>query len=193
MSNQLFDQEHFQSEDFTAQGLAPGRYEECIFTSCQLQGLDLSAYRFLECSFEDCDLSNVILTETAFQEVLFRRSKLLGIHFSACRTFQLALTFESCRLDYSSFAGLPLGGTSFKDCQLLETDFVETDLSGALFEHCNLEGAQFDQTKLQGADLRTAQGFIIDPRSNDVRAAQFSLGGLPGLLTQYQIVVTPDL
>ncbi|MEO0727581.1 MAG: pentapeptide repeat-containing protein [Bacteroidota bacterium] len=189
MSATVFADEHYKQKDFLSETLSPGTYDNCQFTSCQFTGLDLSGFRFTECQFEDCDLSNVILTKTALQEVVFLRSKLLGIHFSACRTFRLELKFEHCVLDYSSFVGLPLPGTTFLECQIREADFREADLSKSSFEKSNLSRSQFEYTNLEGADLRTAIHFLINPEENRLKGAQFSASNLSGLLAHYGLKI----
>lgn len=189
MSTTIFEDQHYTEQDYQARVLPPGTYDNCQFINCQMQGLDLSEYRFTECIFEDCDLSNAILTEAALQEVAFLRCKLLGVHFSACRTFRLAFRFEKCILDYCSFVGLPLAETVFEKCQLREVDFSEADLSRATFPDCDLLGAQFDYTKLLATDFRTAVGYHIDPEQNQIRGARFSSSGLAGLLTKYELEI----
>ncbi|MEL6832229.1 MAG: pentapeptide repeat-containing protein [Bacteroidota bacterium] len=189
MSATLFADEHYQQRDFLAEALSAGTYDNCRFSSCQFTGLNLSGFRFTECQFEDCDLSNVELTETALQEVEFLRSKLLGIHFSACRTFRLELKFEQCVLDFSSFVGLPIPRTSFFECQIREADFREADLSKASFEKSDLSRSQFEYTNLEGADFRTAIHFLINPEENRLKGAQFSASNLSGLLAHYGLKI----
>ncbi len=187
MQNSLFEDETFNQKDFHATPLEAGTYDNCRFESCQLHELDLSGYRFTETVFIDCDLSNVILTEAALQTVQFIRCKLLGIHFSALRTFRLEVEFEECRLDFSTFTDLPIPKTRFSNCQLREVDFAGADLTKADFERSDLTGAVFENTTLQEADFRSALGFQIDPEQNLIRNTKFSPAGLPGLLTKYDL------
>jgi len=46
------------------------------------------------------------------------------------------------------------------------------------------------QTVLEQADFRTALNFQIDPTVNKLRKALFSLQGLPGLLSAYQLHIS---
>lgn len=52
-----------------------------------------------------------------------------------------------------------------------------------------LRGTVFHHTRLGGADLTTATSFAIDPESNSLRGARFTLGGLPGLVVKYGVVI----
>lgn len=70
-----------------------------------------------------------------------------------------------------------------------ETNFAEADLTAATFENCDLMHAVFDRTLLEKADLRTATNFSINPETNRIKKAKFSITGLPGLLQKYQIEI----
>ena len=47
----------------------------------------------------------------------------------------------------------------------------------------------FSQTILKNADLSTSYNFIIDPDSNNIKNAKFSVHGLAGLLAKYDIKI----
>jgi hypothetical protein len=49
--------------------------------------------------------------------------------------------------------------------------------------------ALFDRTNLEKANFSTAQYYRIDPNTNNIKRAKFSLDGLPGLLTAYNIEI----
>ena len=77
--------------------------------------------------------------------------------------------------------------SSFNNCSLREVDFTQCNLSGVDLADCNLTGASFEETNLHKADLRSAYGFSIDPELNNIKQANFSRDGLPGLLTKYKL------
>ncbi|WP_310588960.1 pentapeptide repeat-containing protein [Flectobacillus sp. BAB-3569] len=77
--------------------------------------------------------------------------------------------------------------TIFKDTQLQGTDFAEADLTSAIFENCNLEQAIFNRTVLEKADFRSSYNYAIDPESNRMKKAKFSVLGLAGLLQKYDL------
>ena len=70
-----------------------------------------------------------------------------------------------------------------------EVDFTGADLTAALLHNCDLAGAIFSNTKLQKADFRTAFNYSVNPETNDIKKAKFSLNGIAGLLDKYDIVV----
>ena len=79
--------------------------------------------------------------------------------------------------------------TVFKNCQLKEVDFTESDFSDATFDNCDLNGAVFNLSILERADFETSINYTINPESNRIKKAKFSLSGLPGLLNKYGIVI----
>jgi uncharacterized protein YjbI with pentapeptide repeats len=72
---------------------------------------------------------------------------------------------------------------------LQDADFAEADLTSALFDNCNLAQAVFDNTTLEKADFRTSYNFFIDPESNRLKKAKFSIEGVVGLLGKYDIII----
>ncbi|MGK5082194.1 pentapeptide repeat-containing protein [Bdellovibrionota bacterium FG-1] len=60
--------------------------------------------------------------------------------------------------------------------------FSGTDLSECDFQKSDLFNARFQNTTLLKADFRGAHSYLIDPISNKVRGARFSLPEAQGLL-----------
>jgi len=114
---------------------------------------------------------------------------MMGISFSSCSSFGLSFVFDNCQLQHSIFTKLKLKGQKFINCALQEVDFTEADMSAALFEQCNLERSIFRQTNLEKADLQTSFNYNIDPEANRIKKAKFSMWGLPGLLSKYEILI----
>jgi uncharacterized protein YjbI with pentapeptide repeats len=166
-----------------------GIYEECRFSRCLMNGTDLSAVTFSNCLFDGCDLSLARVRDTSFREVRFSDCKLLGVQFSECRAFLLELAFERCVLKLSMFNRLQLKNTVFTHCDLREADFSEADLTGAVFSKCDLSGTIFEHTNLEKTDFRSAFNFSINPESNRLRKARFTLPGVSGLLDRYGIEI----
>ncbi len=168
--------------------LMKGFYENCRFEQCDLSDGDMSECKFSECSFVDCNLSLVNLTGSGFQNVLFRNCKMLGIQFTNCDE-RLSFRFEHCVLNHSSFHKTNVKNTSFIHTQLQDVDFSECDLSQSVFDHCDMLRAVFENSNLEKADFRTAMNYTIDPDSNKIRKAKFSIYGLSGLLSKYGIQI----
>jgi fluoroquinolone resistance protein len=47
----------------------------------------------------------------------------------------------------------------------------------------------FDRTNLEKADFRSAGNYSIDPTTNKIKKARFSLDGVAGLLDKYDIEI----
>ena len=169
--------------------IPPGDYDNCTFKNCLLNNADLTGRIFSDCTFSDCDLTSAKLHETALKTITFERCKLLGLHFEDCRDFLFKATFNGCTLELATFYGWKLKEAVFKDCQLLEHDFTRADLQKASFDGCDLSRAIFERTDLRGADFREAINYRFSPEENRLKGAKFSVGGLPGLLAEYVIVV----
>ncbi len=192
MPDNYFVDTTYKAIDFSAKGFPAGDYEDCTFINCIFSGSNLRGSRFADCEFQDCDLSNAEMVDTAFQEVIFRDCKLLGVHFSSCRTFRFKVEFVNSQLNWASFEALSMKTTRFESCQLLGTDFTQADLEKAEFIGTNLEGAVFSRTNLAGADFQTADNFMIDPEENNLKQARFSAHSLAGLLGKYQLRIEGD-
>jgi uncharacterized protein YjbI with pentapeptide repeats len=184
ISDQTFDK-----YSFAENRPEKGEYENCIFKMCDFSGYDLSGYKFSECDFIASNLSLVKLNTTALQNITFRDCKLMGLHFYTCNEFALSLSFDGCILNHSSFYRMKLRKTSFTNSQLQETDFTECDLSSSIFDRCDLTKAMFENSILEKVDFRSASNYIIDPEINRIKRAKFSLPGVTGLLSKYDIVI----
>ena len=169
--------------------LGHAEFDQFRFVNCDFSAANLGGLRFTDCQFEQCNLAAAHLTNTALQNVAFSDCKLLGLQFTACRDFLFGVHFDQCLLRYASFAGRAMPHTRFVGCALEEVDFAGADLSHAVFAACSLAGAVFQRTQLAEADFTSATGFIIDPETNFLRQARFSLPGLLGLVAKYELVV----
>jgi fluoroquinolone resistance protein len=187
MDADYFAEERFDHIDFTQELFPKGEYEGCKFVSCNLANADLTEVVFLKCEFVTCNLSLVKLVHTAFRDVKFTECKILGMHFENCSDFGLAVWFDNCILDQSSFYKTKLIKTSFINSKLIAVDFTQCDLTGSVFDRCDLLRAKFEKTNLEKVDFLTSFNYSIDPELNRVRKAKFSNLGLAGLLDKYDI------
>ena len=189
MKKDYIEQQLFTKQDYSETPLPKGDYDTCNFRNCNFAGSDLSGIRFMDCTFTGCDLSNATVIKSSFQETVFKECKMLGLHFEKCDQLGLTVRFENCQLDHSSFYQVKLNHTIFLNTSLREVDFTETDLKNALFDQCDLLNAIFDHTNLERADLSSALNYSIDPESNRIRGAKFSLPSVVGLLNRYNIEI----
>ena len=163
-------------------------FEECSFQKCDFKGLDLSSIRFISCAFTSCDLSNIKLSGSRFRETVFERSKLLGIQWSQLQDL-INPSFSECNLDYCGFVSLKLKKTRFFKCSVREADFSQADLSECDFSDSDFLKARFHGTTLVKADFRGALNYLIDPLTNKVKGARFSMPEALGLLSGLGVVI----
>ena len=186
--------EHIEDETFTrstpAQIIGRNRtYEHCTFISCDLAGANLNGIVFIDCLFDGCNLALCDTSDTGLQNVRFKHCKLSGVNFDKSRDFLYETHFENCKLDNAIFYKKKCKKATFNDCSMIETDLTEADLTEATFKNCNLSRAFFSRTTLKGADLRSSFNFSIDPNDNMIKKARFSMYGLAGLLTKFDIKI----
>ncbi|HTE26717.1 pentapeptide repeat-containing protein [Flavitalea sp.] len=189
MSENYFEDDQFDSVDFTTRPFVKGEYENCRFINCNFANMDLSNVQFIECEFTGCNISMTKITGATLNTVKFKESKIIGINFENCNDFLFSVEFENCILNFSSFYKRVMKKTLFKDCTLHEVDFTDTDLSGSSFIKCDFHKAKFENTNLEKADLRSSFNYALDPDINKIRKAKFSIEGVVGLLHKYDIVV----
>ncbi len=180
-------EETISKKDYTHEPPAEREFELCTFSGCNFSEVNLSGIVFQECIFTDCNLSNVKLPKTAFKDCKFVNCKMLGMHFEQCNEFLFEVAFDGCVLDHSTFNRLRLKKTKFHKCSVRECDFTESDLSETVFSECDLADTRFERTNLEKADFRSAVNYSLDPEINKLKKAKFSLDGVPGLLSKYQI------
>lgn len=186
---ETFEDEIFRDVDHGDGTLPLGSYDGCSFVNCNLSRASLARCVFLDCVFERCNLSMAVVTNASFRDVEFVGCKLVGLRFDECNGSILSFGFTDCQMSLTSFYGMRLQGLTFRDCTLDEADFSQADLTAAVFECCDLRGATFGRTILERADLSGARGYCIDPETNRVRGAKFSVPAVVGLLDKYGIEI----
>ena len=188
--SQAFTQDQiFDKLDFTQEPLTKGEYENCKFTNCNFEETNLNDIKFMDCNFQDCNWSLVQVNGTVLREVKFKDCKMLGLQFETCNDFGLSFSIENCQLNHSTFFQINIKKTIFRNCQLREIDFSESNLSNVIFDNCDLAQAIFINTVLDKADFRTAYNYSIDPESNRLKKAKFSILGISGLLDKYDLII----
>lgn len=189
MERIFIEDQTFEGRQSTDLATGSVTYDNCVFKDCNLTGADLSSIHFMDGKFTGCDISNAKLHKTAFRNISFNNCKLIGLLFDDCEDFLFEVSFESCILNFSSFARRKMKHTNFINCTLTEADFTLADLTNANFDKCNLSGTKFENTILEKTDFRTAFNFSVNPELNKLKKAKFSLSGLPGLLDKYGIII----
>ena len=189
MEQTLHEDKTFEKVMYTDQVIKGREFQGCTFKSCDFMNSDFSFNTFHDCTFEACNLSMMKLKASTLNNAVFKGCKVLGVNFSECSEFLFHVRFESCVLDYASFAGRKMQKTKLTDCSAKEATFSLADLSGSVFEKTDLWGAVFNRTNLTAANFITAFNYTIDPEINNIKKASFSMDGLTGLLVRHNINV----
>lgn len=174
--------------------LSGAEFEGCHFERCQFASSTFYRCTFRDCHFTGCDLSALKLTNTLLQDVRFGRSKLVGVDWTATGASDISrlmqsFSFEECVLDYATFFGMKLPKASFRRCHAHEVDFAEADLAGADFRGADLTASTFHHTNLERCDFTGAINYAIDPTTNRVSGAKFSLPEAISLLRGFDVVI----
>ena len=181
----------FNTIDFEGQMLSRDGYDNCEFINCTFTNVDFADVSFMECTFKICDFSSSRLDNAGIKDVNFVECNFLGVDLSVCSPFLWKARFDDCQMDLIIASGMKLKGMEFTNCSLKEADFTEADLTSASFDGCNLERAIFQQSNLEKTDFRTAINYSFEPGNNILKKTQFSTSGIMGLLSSYDIVVSP--
>lgn len=82
-------------------------------------------------------------------------------------------------MKHVAFNGSKLTDSYFTNTSLTHADFSDVDLSGTIFHKCDLSQADFS----------TAIQYAIDPLTNTLKKAKFSLPEAVGLLHGFDIMI----
>ncbi|MBC7493810.1 MAG: pentapeptide repeat-containing protein [Flavobacterium sp.] len=164
-------------------------YENCTFTNCDFTDCTFQTVTFLDCIFFDCNFKNTKINYVSLRGVVFTKCDFTAVNFAMTDQVIYDFHFTDCLLDYAQFYALKLKKMRFINCSMVAVDFMKTDLTEVLFDNCNLRLAVFSETIALKTDFSTSYNYTIDPEKNKIKKAQFSLEGVKGLLTKYDIVI----
>lgn len=186
-SDKSYSGQDFDQLQLGGAQIRSSEFFDCTFSECSFVESVFKQCRFINCSFHGCDLSLTQLPESSFSGTTFEDSKCIGINWALAawpETGQLGqpIRFKKCALNHSTFIGLSLSGIHLVNCIAVDVDFRESDLSQVDFSGTNLSESLFSNTNLSGADLSQARNYRIDPASNKLKGAKFSLPEAMSLL-----------
>ena len=199
--NTIFDEHEYYDRKFEEVQLEQGEiitceFTACTFINCSFEGAILKNCRFSDCTFQECNLNLVQITGSAFPFTRFENSKLMGIDWTqgdwTPSGFSNLVGFFGCALNYSTFIGMDISGIQITNCMANEVDFRDANLSKADFTGTDLARSIFGNTDLTEADLSQAQNYEIDPGSNVLKRAKFSLPEAMSLLYNMDIVLVDE-
>lgn len=179
-----------KSADFSKKSLEDRAFTSCSFTSCDFSESILRNAKFSGCIFINCNLSLPKLDGCRFQDARFTECKIVGTEFFKCEKTLFSVSLNKCLLLYCNFSELNMKNTSFNGSTLKENHFTNTSLIGADFTDADLSGTLFHNCDLSKADFSSATRYDIDPLTNKIKKAKFSLPEAVGLLRGFDIVLT---
>lgn len=171
------DKEEIKNKDFV----------DCRFVKCNFFECDFSGSEFSDCTFEHCSISLTKFFNCGFRTVKFSDSKLVGIDLTKSTINFFELGFKKCLIDACNFSMLPMESTVFDGCVIRECIFGDANLTSATFDDCDLEGTLFHNTKLEKADFSSAKNYAINPVTNSIKGAKFTLPEAVSLLRAFGI------
>jgi fluoroquinolone resistance protein len=189
-----FAAEEFENATFanvSARGgvLRGKTFTRCHFKNCDLSGANLSGSLFENCTFTDCNVSLVIMNDAKMRGVTFTACKILGVVFSQCNTLSVDMNFTKCMLRNCNFSELTLRKMSVRQCEIIDSDFINVDLTGADFSDSSFTGSEFNNANLTRASFIDARGYAINPLSNKIKKAQFSMPEAISLVEYLGVVI----
>lgn len=178
-----------KSEDFSKKSLEGYVFVSCSFNSCDFSESILRHAKFCACTFVNCNLSLPKLDGCRFQDAQFIECKIVGAEFFKCEKTFFSVSFKKCLLQYCNFSDLNMKNASFNGSHLKENHFSNTFLSGANFTDVDLSGTIFHNCDLCKADFSSATRYDINPQTNKIKKAKFSLPEAIGLLRGFDITI----
>ncbi len=197
--NANYDGEIFDQLTLQKATLRGSEFTDCRFKQCSFGEASFELCTFKDCAFANCDLSLMAPEKSAFRGVDFVKCKLLGVNWGKAtwvnqqmQALLKTVSFKECVVNYSSFVGLRLPGLKLVECVARAADFSEADLSKSDFRKTDFEEALFRNTNLAGSNFVGATNYYIDPASNQISKARFSLPDALGLLYAMDIELEQD-
>jgi len=184
----ILDQE-FRDQTFDDNNTKFKDFENCTFYNCDFRQCTFQTVTFIDCNFFECNFQETKVNYVSLRGVFFTKCNFTNVNFAMTDQVIFEFHFKDCQLDYAKFYALKLKKMQFINCSMIAIDFMGSDLTEVLFDNCNLRHAVFIDTIANKADFSTSYDYVIDPDKNKLKKAVFSIEGLKGLLTKYDIVV----
>jgi fluoroquinolone resistance protein len=165
----------FDGIDFSHADLRERSFQDCAFVSCVFEKSDLFGSSFRDCSFRKCQLTLPGLKNTAFSDVEFNECKLIGLNFSECNRISFSVSFVGSILDSVVIFEKGMNKTRFIDDRIRNCAFDHCEMKGCDFGGSAFEATTFHACNLEKSDFSKAKGYLIDPSTNKLRNAAFSL------------------
>lgn len=183
------EEQIYKSEDFSKKYFGSHSFTCCVFQTCNFSESLLQNAKFFGCTFVGCNLSLVKLDNCRLQDAQFIDCKIVGADFCRFQKTFFSASFKNTLLHYCNFSDLNMKNNIFSGSRVKESYFSNTCLTGADFSDVDLSGTIFHNCDLCKADFSTATQYEIDPLTNKIKKAKFSLPEAVGLLRAFDIVI----
>jgi len=157
-------------------------FSRCVFRFCDFTTADLGGSEFADCRFEGCNFSNTALSGARILDPTFDGCKLAGLAFYRLDQLVFGFVARECKIVNCNFSDIKAKKSVVVKCSITDSDFANADFQSADFGGTEFSGCVFHQVDLKKADFSEARGYEINPQTNDVRRAVFSLPHAVGLL-----------
>lgn len=174
-TNSLHIRMTYKNIDFAEKNIKDHEFENCTFEDCHFVKANLTAVAFMDCKFKNCDFVIPILVNTGIKSCDFYGCKFMGVDFSDCSNFFFSPSFQDCMINACNFEGNKMSKTEFYYCKIRETTFINCDLSESRFDNSEFQRTDFQNCQLQKSDFTDALGYTINPFTNKLKGARFSL------------------
>lgn len=191
-TDESYTKETFSDCDLSHKTISTCEFSYCTFERCTFVSATLHHCKFRGCTFKKCLLSAVEINDTSIDDVIFEESKVIGITWAMqdkTSLNRLYMHFEHCVIDYSYFFDLDLKKIHMTQCQAHEVEFEQVNFAYADFSQTDFLHARFSGTNLSHAKFIGATNYVIDPRTNKLVKAKFSMPDVIGLLIPFQISI----
>jgi fluoroquinolone resistance protein len=170
-----YECDSFNNIDFSKLELNEHSFQSCDFISCIFDKNNLLNCSFRDCNFQKCQFTLDEMKNTMFSDVAFNECKLIGLNFSECNNISFSVTFNGSILDSVVMFEKSLNKTKYINCFIRNTDFDNCDMRFCDFSGSKFEKTSFHKCNLEKSDFSKAIGYEIDPSTNKLKNAKFSL------------------
>lgn len=164
-------------------------FEDCNFSSCVFDQISFEDVIFTSCIFIKCSFIMTSLNGTTMNDVFFNKCRLMGLNFTNCNEFLLNISFEQTILENIFISDKKLKKLKLSDCKLKDCDFMRIDFLQSNFSNSDFTNVTFSDCNLEKADFRASSGYFINPETNKIKNALFSLPEAQSFLTFLNIKI----
>ena len=177
----------FEKTVFSNIGMGAALVEDCVFSACRLNGVELRGSEIISSRFEDCEFELCVFTEALLDSAIFVRCTFKGCHFGGTTLNGVELSaclFSRCDFHAANISRAEVRGCLFAASNFVSALAVDSVFRGAAWRDCVFDNALFDACELRGctsqsglfAGTRFHRTRIDDPEMLAAREALLESG-----------------